>query len=110
VTLRIGFSDPNQAASTKTIFGSIGASLLKNAQQPDKYTVFLRYLVIGVITSLAFIIGLFAFTRSITKGIEAIGRNPLAKRTIQISILIQVVLTLLVTFGAIALSFIILRA
>jgi hypothetical protein len=110
VSLRIGFYDSSQTTSAQTVFSSISSSFLKNAQDPEKFAVIMRYIITGIISILAFVVGLYAFTRSIAKGIEAIGRNPLAKKAIQFSIIIQVVLTLFVTFGAIVLAFLILRA
>src|SRR5579884_1022158 len=82
--LRIGFYDPNESRSAQTIFSSIASAFLKNAQDPEKFAVVVRYLITGLISVLAFVVGLYAFTRSISKGIEAIGRNPLAKKAIQL--------------------------
>lgn len=109
VTLRIGYDTPTGQAA-QSIFASVANSFLKSAQDPSQFAVLMRYIVAGTVAALAFAIGLFAFSRAITKGIEAMGRNPLAKKSIQASIIVQVVLTLLVTFGAIMLAFLILRA
>ncbi len=108
-TLRIGYNTP-AGQPAQSIFASVAASFLKNAQDPSRFAVVMRYIIAGGVAALAFAIGLFAFTRAITKGIEAMGRNPLAKKSIQTSIIIEVILTLIVTFGAIVLAFLILRA
>ena len=53
----------------------------------------LRYLLAAIVTILSFVIGFIYFGRIAKTGVEALGRNPLAARTIQLGIVINVVLT-----------------
>lgn len=55
----------------------------------------LRYLIAAIITAISFYIGFRFFGRASLKGIEAMGRNPLAKR----SIILVVILNATLTFG-----------
>lgn len=55
----------------------------------------LRYLVAGIIVIVSFYIGFRFFGRASLKGVEAMGRNPLAKK----SIILVVVVNAFLTFG-----------
>ena len=62
----------------------------------------LRYLVAGVIAAASFYLGFRFFGHVSTSGVEAIGRNPLARRSILISVFVNAFLTLcviLIGFG-----------
>lgn len=110
VALRVQYLEASLTSSSG--FGLLNAlnnSFLTNLQDPAKFTFVFRYTLAGILTVIAFLIGFFAFTRSIAKGIEAIGRNPLAKGTIQASILIQFVLTIFTCLGAIVVAFLIIK-
>ncbi|OGH13346.1 MAG: hypothetical protein A3H50_02905 [Candidatus Levybacteria bacterium RIFCSPLOWO2_02_FULL_37_10] len=53
----------------------------------------LRYLLAAIVTITSFVIGFIYFGRIARTGVEALGRNPLAARMIQLGIIINVVLT-----------------
>lgn len=53
----------------------------------------LRYLLAAIVAIVSFVIGFIFFGRIARTGVEALGRNPLAARTIQLGIIINVVLT-----------------
>ncbi len=53
----------------------------------------LRYLLAAIVTITSFVIGFIYFGRIARTGVEALGRNPLAARIIQLGIIINVVLT-----------------
>lgn len=55
----------------------------------------LRYIIAGLITIVSFYIGFRFFGRASLKGVEAMGRNPLAKK----SIILVVVVNAALTFG-----------
>lgn len=68
----------------------------------------LRYLAAGIIAMLTFAGGFWFFGRVSGHGIEAVGRNPLARRYILLSILFNVVLTVGIMFAGVALAYMIL--
>lgn len=68
----------------------------------------LRYLLAALIVIATFIIGFISFGRSSGSGVEALGRNPLAKRSIQISIIFNFILTLFIMFLGLLLAYLIL--
>ena len=88
-------------------------NLLDNLQSALEATVItplaaLRYLLAALIAILAFGLGMIYFGRVASRGVEAIGRNPLASRVIQFSIVVNLVFTLMLMFGGLALAYIIL--
>jgi len=68
----------------------------------------LRYLLAVVIIVVSFTLGLVYFGRASRTGIEAIGRNPLAKRVIQLTIMLNIVLTLVIVLVGLAIAYMIL--
>ncbi len=83
---------------------SIGASA--TYQQPT--TVF-KYIVAGVVVVLSFIFGFYLFGRTANKGIDALGRNPLAARMIQLGIIFNVAITIAVIASGIIVAYLVLR-
>lgn len=69
----------------------------------------LRYLLAALILLIAFILGFFSFARTAAKGVEALGRNPLAKRSIQLGILFNVLITLAIIFSGLIIAFFVIR-
>lgn len=68
----------------------------------------LRYLVAGFIVILSFAAGFWFFGRISSRGIEAMGRNPLARRFILLSVIFNVVITVTTMFLGVALAYLIL--
>lgn len=92
----------------RKLFGLISLSFLENLRDPDKFNELIRYLIAGLIILLVFSFALVTYSRSITKSIEAIGRNPLAKTTIQLSMILNIILLIIITIlGIVAAIFII---
>lgn len=67
-----------------------------------------RYMVSGLIVLLSFFFGFRFFGKASNKGVEAIGRNPLAKQAILTSILINSIITIAVMFFGVAIAYLIL--
>lgn len=68
----------------------------------------LRYLVAALVALFAFIIGFVFFGRIAQRGIEAIGRNPLAGRFIEFSVILNVLLTALIIVVGLGVAYLIL--
>ncbi len=68
-----------------------------------------RYVASAVVLVMSFVFGFLIFSRTIKTGIEAIGRNPLAGRMIQLSILFNVVLVIIIVMTGIGISYLFLR-
>ena len=68
----------------------------------------IRYFVAGVITLLSFYLGFRFFGRASNRGVEAIGRNPLAKQAILLSVFVNTIITIVIMFFGVAISYLIL--
>lgn len=67
-----------------------------------------RYFISGGITLLSFFFGFRYFARASNRGVEAIGRNPLAKQAILLSVLINSIVTIAIMFFGVAIAYLIL--
>lgn len=65
----------------------------------------LKYVVAGIIVIATTIFGLINFGKVIKGGVEAIGRNPLAKGTIQFNILMNVVLSIVIIAAGVGIAY-----
>ncbi len=68
----------------------------------------LRYVLAAVVTLIAFIFGFIYFGRIAKAGVESVGRNPLAGKTIQFSVVLNVLLTLGIILIGLAIAYLIL--
>lgn len=68
----------------------------------------LRYFLAALIVLVGFTLGFVYFGRVGRTGVEAIGRNPLASRMIQISVLIHVVVTIVIILVGLFIAYLIL--
>jgi|ERR1700722_2344170 len=68
----------------------------------------IRYFVAGLITLLSFFFGFRFFARASNRGVEAIGRNPLAKQAILVTVFFNTLITIFIMFFGVAISYMIL--
>jgi F0F1-type ATP synthase membrane subunit c/vacuolar-type H+-ATPase subunit K len=68
----------------------------------------LRYILAALVTAGSFVIGFSSFGKTSRGGVEALGRNPLAHKTIQRSIVFNLILTAVIMFAGLTLAYLIL--
>jgi hypothetical protein len=68
----------------------------------------LRYILAVAIVLISFTLGMIYFGRASRAGIEAIGRNPLAKRVIQLTVVMNITLTIVIVLVGLGLAYLIL--
>jgi hypothetical protein len=68
----------------------------------------LRYLLAFAIAVISFTLGFVYFGRVVRSGIEAMGRNPLARRMIQMSVLFNIMITIVIILAGLAIAYLIL--
>ena len=73
----------------------------------DPLTAF-RYLVAAVVIIFSFLLGFYSFGRVAGRGVEALGRNPLAARVIQLGIALNVIITVAIIGTGIVIAILIL--
>ena len=103
LNLHYSYSSSKTQSSLKDIFN---LSLLATYETPS--AVF-KYVVAGVIILLSFFLGVISFGRVANTGIEALGRNPLAGKMIQLGIVLNVAITLAIIVAGFVMAFLIIR-
>ncbi|MHA2426595.1 MAG: hypothetical protein ACXADB_00945 [Candidatus Hermodarchaeia archaeon] len=68
----------------------------------------LRYLLAVLMILISFTLGMIYFGRSSRTGIEAVGRNPLARRVIQFTVVMNIVLTIVIVLVGLTIAYLIL--
>ena len=86
------------------LWEKISALTVKSLDEPDSFQLLLRYLFALILGSASFILGFTFAARAIRTGITAIGRNPLAKGTIQSSMFFNLFAVLALAVSGVGLS------
>lgn len=84
--------------------------VLRNASDPTTLTqaTSLRYVIAAGIALISFAIGFVYFGRITSKGVEALGRNPLASRMIQVNLILNLILMVVIVAVGLGLGYMIL--
>ncbi|KKR80566.1 MAG: hypothetical protein UU26_C0014G0011 [Candidatus Daviesbacteria bacterium GW2011_GWC1_40_9] len=107
VALRIEYAELSRSKSNARLLDSFNVALFQNMQDPNKFIQVLRYIAAATTALMGFGLGFLTFSRSVPKGIEAIGRNPLAEKAILFSIALNIIFTVLTaSLGIVAAAFI----
>jgi len=109
VAIRVEYTELTNPRFAGRLFGFIGTALLENVSDPKQIGTIIRFIAAGLVVLLSFTFGFLTFSRSIAKSIEALGRNPLAKSTIQLSMLINIALLIVTGIIGIVASILIIR-
>ncbi|OGG03430.1 hypothetical protein A2W14_05320 [Candidatus Gottesmanbacteria bacterium RBG_16_37_8] len=107
VEVGIGPASPTLQKAAGGLFGTFKqllSALIYNIKTSKQAEKIIRYIIAALVAVIVVWINFNAFGKNITKGIEAIGRNPLAKMSIESMIIVNVVLIALVSIGGIILS------
>jgi len=83
-------------------------SLFQQVQHSEDFPQIARYIFAALVGGGSFLLGFISFVRTLQSGIEAIGRNPLAKKNIQLSLLINLLGIIILTGAGLGLAFFIL--
>ena len=109
IAIRVEYAELTNPRFAGRLFGFVGSSFLENVNDPKKFGNVVRYIAAGLVVLLSFTFGFLTFSRSISKSVEALGRNPLAKSTIQISMIINIGLLVVTGVVGIVASILIIR-
>lgn len=96
VAVRIEFSEISTARSVSRLLEYISNAFFKDTRESGKFTDIVRYVVAGVVLLISFLFAFVTFSKSVPKAIEAIGRNPLARNFIYVSLILNIGLIVLV--------------
>jgi hypothetical protein len=106
VSINIHYYASKASTTTSKLSDIFKLSAVASTEQP--LTVF-KYLIAAIVVILSFIFGFMSFGRSAKAGIEALGRNPLAGKLIQIGIIINTVITVAIIAAGLLMALFILR-
>lgn len=109
VAVRIEYTELTNPRFAGRLFGFVGTAVLENVSDPKQIGNVIRFVAAGLVILLSFTFGFLTFSRSIAKSIEALGRNPLAKSTIQLSMVINILLLVVTAIVGIVASILIIR-
>lgn len=109
VAIKIEYTELTNPRFAGRLFGFLGTALLENVSDPKQIGNVIRFIAAGLIVLLSFTFGFLTFSRSIAKSIEALGRNPLARSTIQLSMIINIALLVITAIVGITASILIIR-
>ena len=109
VAIKIEYAELNTARNANRYLDALNALFFSNIQNPEQFTNTLRYFLAGLAVVVSFLIGFFTLARTLPKGIEALGRNPLAKTTIQFGIILNIIFTVGIALVGIVAAIILLR-
>lgn len=109
VAVKIEYAELTSPRSLNNLFSYLGTSFLQSVNDPRGLSQAIKYIFAGLIVLVAIAFSMIILTRSVPKAIEAIGRNPLARRTIMLSIVLNIFIVIAITLAAIFAAFIILR-
>lgn len=107
IAVGIGPASPVQIKAAGGIMGTLrqlATALLYNIRTSKQFERIIRYIIAALVAIITILVNFRTFGRNITKGIEAIGRNPLAKVSIQSMIIVNVILIAIVSMGGIVLA------
>lgn len=75
----------------------------------EKPSTVLKYIIAGILVIISLVAGFFSFGMLARTGVEALGRNPLAGRTIQVGIALNVIITVAIIASGLAIAYLVLR-
>lgn len=106
VTLNVHFYLAKNSPINNSIFKVADLSALAAYDEPIKA---FKYFVAALTVVISFIFGFFSFAWTATKGLEALGRNPLASRMIQIGILLNTIVAIIIVLSGLIVAFFVIR-
>jgi F0F1-type ATP synthase membrane subunit c/vacuolar-type H+-ATPase subunit K len=97
--------------NSKPIFPGSLTDIFKIALLPTNEgpTAIFKYIVAAAVVLGSFILGFMSFGRTAAKGVEALGRNPAARRIIYIGIIFNVTIVVAIVLTGLIVAFLILR-
>lgn len=98
VAVKVEYAELVMPRSANRLLEYLGIAFLANVRDPEKFGLIMRYILAALVLLVSILFGFGTFSRAIPKGIEAIGRNPLARHTIYLSLMLNVFLIIFTVF------------
>lgn len=91
---------PSVTSSLSKLFNVFSSKI----SEPGNFPVILRYILAIILAGGSFLLGFNSFIKAMRKGIDSIGRNPLAKRNIQLILLLNLVGIAIISLAGVGLA------
>lgn len=95
-----------EVVAKKSIFDIL--SVVKSASDVKSIDAF-KYVLASIVVVCSILFGYYTFGRVAQSGVEAIGRNPLAKKTIMAGVAFNVLISIVIIMSGIVVAFLIIR-
>ncbi|MBI2590554.1 MAG: hypothetical protein HYW33_01575 [Candidatus Blackburnbacteria bacterium] len=103
VSVKPEYAEITTAVGAARLLNYVNESIFRTQRNPEKFLKGIQYVAAGVVALSAFVLAFLTFSKAVVKGIESVGRNPMAKGTIYVSIVINLIMTVTtVGFGILA--------
>lgn len=103
ITLVVNIQYVNIPAG-KFTFGGVVQEIISGLKMPENIPEILRYLFAILLGGGSFFIGFFSFVKALREGVTGISRNPLAKKSIQSAMILNLIGILILTLAGLALA------
>ncbi|OGK49197.1 hypothetical protein A3A55_03935 [Candidatus Roizmanbacteria bacterium RIFCSPLOWO2_01_FULL_40_14] len=104
LSVQIRTAGSTQAGALTNLVDQIANLFFQSAQTPQQAQVLFRYLAAAIVAATSIAVSFRTFGRSVSNGIEAMGRNPLARRQIQGIIILNAGLIGIISLAGIVLA------
>ncbi|GAI21244.1 unnamed protein product [marine sediment metagenome] len=88
----------------KPTVGGIVSTIISGLGRPENLPQVLRYLFALLVGGGSFMIGFFSFIKALREGITGISRNPLAKKSIRLAMILNLIGILVLTIAGLGLA------
>lgn len=109
VAVAVEYMEISNARTLARMFDAFTNAILVNVADPGEFSQVMRYIIAGLIMIISFSFAFFTFSRSVPKAVEAVGRNPLARVSIMLSLGMTIFLLVAVAGLGVATAIIVLR-
>jgi hypothetical protein len=109
VAIRIEYAEISTSRNANALLARLNAALFSNVQDPEKFVNVIRYVASGLVTIFSVLVGLFILARVVPKGVEGIGRNPLARQSILLYTAVNIVIVVIIIILGIGASLLLTR-
>lgn len=109
VAIRIEYAELSTARSANALLERLNSALFSSVKDPEKFVNVIRYVASGLVTIISILVGLFILARVVPKGVEGIGRNPLARQSIIIYTGVNIIIVVIVIIMGIGVSLLLLK-
>lgn len=103
VSVKPEYAEITTAVGAARLLNYVNESIFRTQRNPEKFLKGIQYVAAGAVALVSFVLAFLTFSKAVVRGVEAVGRNPMAKGTIYVSIVINLILTAsTVGFGILA--------